>query len=138
MDVSISLNLLVFLLFPRPLLRYMGTFRANPVAIWSAIANWGRCCEWGGIFIALIGRYFYCTIPRQFILHLHRYNILRFLWGTQFWVSRSKKMSRQGVAIFGLFRYSLTIYIIPFFNADVLKKSDKKRLFVSSLFLFSF
>lgn len=28
-------------LFPRPLLRYMGTFRANPVAIWSAIANWG-------------------------------------------------------------------------------------------------
>ena len=35
-------------------------------------------------------------------------------------------MSRQGVAIFGLFRYSLTTSIIPFFNADVLKKYDKK------------
>ena len=83
---------LFFFLFPRPLLRYMGTFRANPVAIRSAIAIRGRCCEWGGtIFIAFIGRYFYCTLTRQFILHLHRYNILRFLWGTQFWVSRSKK-----------------------------------------------
>lgn len=77
--------------FPQPLLRYNATFRSNPVAIWSAIANWGRCCEWGGIFIAFIWRYLYCTIPRQFTLHLHRYNILRFLWGTQFWVSRSKK-----------------------------------------------
>lgn len=55
-------------------------------------------CEWWGcwnhrgqIFIALIGRIFYCTLPRQLTLHLHRYNILRFLWGTQFWVSRSKK-----------------------------------------------
>ena len=62
--VSISLNLLVFLIFPRPLLRYMGTFRANPVAIWSAIAIRGRCCEWGGtIFIAFIGR--------NFLLHPH-------------------------------------------------------------------
>ena len=34
---------------------------------------------------------FYCTLPRQFILHLHRYNILRSPRGTQFWVSRSKK-----------------------------------------------
>ena len=56
--------------------------------------NGGHWRIWGSIFIALIGRYFYCTIPRQFILHLHRYNILRSPWGTQFWVSRSKKMSR--------------------------------------------
>lgn len=78
------------------------SFPPNPIAIyghisrksccdWRAIANWGRCCEWGGIFIALIGHNFYCTIPRQLILHLHHYNILRSPRGTQFWVSRSKK-----------------------------------------------
>nr|DAZ00953.1 MAG TPA: hypothetical protein [Caudoviricetes sp.] len=49
--------------FPRPLLRYMGTFRANPVAIGSAIANRGRCCEWGGIFIASIGHNFLLNHP---------------------------------------------------------------------------
>nr|DAF67201.1 MAG TPA: TraM-like-terminal domain of transfer protein TraM [Caudoviricetes sp.] len=36
------------------------------------------------------------------------------------------------------FRYFLTTYTIPFLSADVLKKYDKKRLFVVSLFLFSF
>lgn len=35
--------------------------------------------------------YFYCTIPSQFILHLHRYNILGSPRGTHSWVSRSKK-----------------------------------------------
>lgn len=40
---------------PQPLLRYMGIFHAISVAIVSATANWGRCCEWGGSFIALMG-----------------------------------------------------------------------------------
>ena len=51
MTVWTFLYLWIFLFsssFPRPLLRYMGTFRANPVAPRWAIANWGRCCEWGG------------------------------------------------------------------------------------------
>lgn len=48
---------------PRPLLRYKATFHANPVAIVSAIANWGRCCELGGIFIAFIGRNFLLHPP---------------------------------------------------------------------------
>ena len=48
---------------PRPLLRYKATFHANPVAIVSATANWGRCCEWGGIFIAFIWRNFLLHHP---------------------------------------------------------------------------
>lgn len=83
------------------------------------------------------GTIFYCTIPRQLILHLHRYNILRSPRGTQFWVSRSKKCLVRKWQYLVFFRYFLTTYIIPFFNADVLKKYYKKRLFVS-LFLFSF
>ena len=45
MDVSISLNLLVFLSFPPTSVAFLGTFHANPVAprwaiaIRSAIAN---------------------------------------------------------------------------------------------------
>ena len=46
----------------------------------------------GDISIGPLGAKTYCTIPRQFILHLHRYNILRFLkrliWGTQFFLSK--------------------------------------------------
>lgn len=84
------------------------------------------------------GVIFYCTLPRQFILHLHRYNILRSPRGTQFWVSRSKKCLVRKWQYLVFFRYFLTTYIIPFFNADVWKKYDKKRLFVVSLFLFSF
>lgn len=139
MDVSISLNLLVFLLFPQPMLRYTGIFHANPVAPRWAIANWGRCCEWGGtIFIALMGVISIAPSPRQLILHLHRYNILRSPRGTQFWVSRSKKCLVKEWQYLVILRYSLTTYIIPFLSADVWKKADKKRLFVVSLFLFSF
>lgn len=54
------------------------------------------------------------------------------------WVSRSKKCLVKEWQYLVFFRYSLTTYIIPFFNADVWKKADKKRLFVVSLFLFSF
>lgn len=50
MDVSISLNFLVFLLFPRPLLRYMGTFRANPVAIGWLLRIMVAIEEYGGQF----------------------------------------------------------------------------------------
>ena len=78
---------------------YIALFSVAIVAIGLVGAHWRI---WGSIFIALIWHKFYCTIPRQFTLHLHRYNILRSPRGTQFWVSRSKKMSRQGVAIFGL------------------------------------
>lgn len=129
MDVSISLNLLVFLLFPRPLLRYMATFHANPVAIVSANANHGGHWRIRGSFIALIWHKFYCTIPRQLILHLHRYNILRSPRGTQFWVSRSKKCLVRKWQYLVFFRYFLTTYIIPFLSADVWKKADKKGYF---------
>lgn len=63
------------------------------------LLRFGRLLRFGGVVANGVAQFslhpygviFYCTIPRQFILHLHRYNILRFLWGTQFWVSRSKK-----------------------------------------------
>lgn len=97
-----------------------------------------RCCEWGGSFIALIWHNFYCTLPRQLILHLHHYNILRYPRGTHSWVSRSKKCLVKEWQYSVILRYSLTTYIIPFLSADVWKKADKKRLFVVSLFLFSF
>ena len=74
------------------------------------LLRFGRLLRIGGVVangvafsLRSYGVSLYCTIPRQFILHLHRYNILRSPRGTQCWVSRSKKMSRQGVAIFGLF-----------------------------------
>lgn len=102
----------------------------------------GYCESWGllkntGQFHWTHGCYFYCTLPRQFILHLHHYNILRSPRGTHSWVSRSKKCLVKEWQYLVILRYSLTTYIIPFFNADVWKKADKKRLFVS-LFLFSF
>lgn len=101
----------------------------------------GAIEEYGAVSLHLYGIIFYCTIPRQLILHLHPYNILRFLkrfiWGTQFWVSRSKKCLVRKWQYLVFFRYFLTTYIIPFLSADVWKKTYKKRLFVS-LFLFSF
>lgn len=137
MDVSISLNLLVSLSFPPTSVAvYVHVLRKS-------CCDWvGYCESWGywnhmGISIALIGHNFYCILPRQFILHSHPYNILRFLWGTRSWVSRSKKCLVRKWQYLVFFRYFLTTYIIPFFNADVWKKADKKRLFVS-LFLFSF
>ena len=51
----------------------------------------GALLRMGWHFHCTHGCYFYCTLPRQLILHLHPYNILRFLWGTHSWVSRSKK-----------------------------------------------
>ena len=100
--------------------------------------SWGQLKNMGANFHCTHGRYFYCTLPRQFILHLHRYNILRSPRGTHSWVSRSKKCLVKEWQYLVFFGYSLTTYIIPFFNADVWKKADKKRLFVVSLFLFSF
>ena len=100
--------------------------------------EWWGCWNHRGYFHCTHGCYFYCTLPRQFILHLHPYNILRFLWGTQFWVSRSKKCLVRKWQYLVFSRYFLTTYIIPFLSADVWKKADKKRLFVVSLFLFSF
>lgn len=126
------------------------SFPPNPIAIYGHISC-KSCCDWVGycelgallrmgwhFFHCTHGCYFYCTLPRQFILHLYPYNILRFLWGTHSWVSRSKKCLVKEWQYLVFFGYSLTTYIIPFFNADVWKKADKKRLFVVSLFLFSF
>ena len=138
MDVSISLNLLVFVSFP-----------PTSVAIYVHVSRKSCCdcigyCEsWvllrmGWQFHCTHGCYFYCTLPRQLILHLHRYNILRSPRGTHSWVSRSKKCLVRKWQYLVFFRYFLTTYIIPFLSADVWKKADKKRLFVVSLFLFSF
>lgn len=136
--VSISLNLLVFLLFPQPLLRYIGIFHANPVALGGLLRMMGHIEEYGADFVASIGHKFYCTLPRQFILHLHPYNILRFLWGTQFWVSRSKKCLVRKWQYLVFLRYFLTTYIIPFLSADVWKKADKKGyLLLASFFSLS-
>ena len=62
------------------------------------LLRFGRLLRIGGVVangvafsLCSYGVSLYCTIPRQFILHLHRYNILRSPRGTQFWVSRSKK-----------------------------------------------
>lgn len=123
--VNISINILELIVFITHIWLYgrfyiseftcFSSFPPNPIAIhrhisrksccdWRAIAIRGRCCEWGGtIFIALMGVISIAPSPRQLILHLHRYNILRSPRGTHSWVSRSKKMSRQEVAIFGLF-----------------------------------
>lgn len=98
----------------------------------------GAVGKWGGSFIALIGHNFLLNPPpRQFILHLHPYNILRSPRGTHSWVSRSKKCLVRKWQYLVFFGYFLTTYIIPFLSADVWKKANKKRLFVS-LFLFSF
>lgn len=45
----------------------------------------------GAKVVGHLGAKTYCTIPRQLILHLHHYNILRSPRGTHSWVSRSKK-----------------------------------------------
>ena len=62
------------------------------------LLRFGRLLRIGGVVangvafsLRSYGVSFYCTIHRQFTLHLHRYNILRSPRGTQFWVSRSKK-----------------------------------------------
>ena len=128
----------LFFFFSPTSVAFIGHVSCKSCCDWRAIANDGGHWRIRGSFIALIGRIFYCTLPRQFILHLYRYNILRFLWGTQFWVSRSKKCLVKEWQYLVFFGYSLTTYIIPFFNADVWKKADKKRLFFISLFLFSF
>lgn len=125
--------------FPPTSVAFLGHVSRKSCCDWVATANDGG--HWrilGTNFIALIGHNFYCTLPRQFILHLHRYNILRSPRGTQFWVSRSKKCLVRKWQYLVFFRYFLTTYIIPFLSADVLKKYDKKRLFIFSLFLFSF
>lgn len=102
----------------------------------------GYCESWGtlkntGQFLWTHRCYFYCTLPRQLILHLHLYNILRFLWGTQFWVSRSKKCLVRKWQYLVFFRYFLTTYIIPFLNADVWKKPIKKGYLLASFFSLS-
>lgn len=123
--VNISINILELIVFITHIWLYgrfyiseftcFSSFPPTSVAIHGHVSRKSCCdcigyCEsWGPLkntghkFHCTHGCYFYCTIPRQFILHLHLYNILRFLWGTHSWVSRSKKMSRQEVAIFGLF-----------------------------------
>lgn len=137
MDVSISLNL------------FFSSFPPNSVALLGHVSCKfccdciGYCESWGllkntGQFHCTHGCYFYCTLPRQLILHLHPYNILRSPRGTHSWVSRSKKCLVKEWQYLVILRYSLTTYIIPFLSADVWKKADKKRLFVVSLFLFSF
>lgn len=85
-----------FLSFPPTSVAIHGHISRKSCCTWRATANDGAHWRiWGSIFIALIGVISIAPSPRQFILHLHRYNILRFLkrfiWGTQFWVSRSKK-----------------------------------------------
>ena len=55
MDVSISLNLLVFVSFPPTSVAFLGTFRANPVAPRRAIGFVGAIESIGDIFIALMG-----------------------------------------------------------------------------------
>ena len=85
---------------------FLVSFPPTSVAIHGHVSrksccDWvGYCESWGslkntGQFHWTHGCYFYCTLPSQFILHLHIYNILRFLkrfiWGTQLRVSRSKK-----------------------------------------------
>ena len=60
MDVSISLNLLVFFLFPRTPLRYKGTFNTNPVAIGWLLRIMGAIEEYGAVS--------YCVPRAQFLL----------------------------------------------------------------------
>lgn len=80
--VSISLNLLVFSSFSPTSVAFLGHISCKSCCTWRATANHGGYWRIWGSFIASIGRKFYWTLPRQFILHLHLYNILRFLWGT--------------------------------------------------------
>ena len=137
MDVSISLNLLVLFLFPDLCCDIRPRFTQILLRLGGYCESWGLLKNTGQ-FHWTHGCYFYCTIPRQLILHLHRYNILRFLWGTQFWVSRSKKCLVKEWQYLVILRYSLTTYIIPFFNADVLKKTIKKGyLLLASFFSLS-
>lgn len=111
--VNISVNIMELIVFITHIWLYgrfyiseftcFSSFHPTSVAIHGHVSRKSYCdcigycdlvgyCEWcGQIFIAFIWHNFYCTIPSQFILHLHRYNILRSPRGTQFWVSRSKK-----------------------------------------------
>ena len=97
----------------------------------------GALLRMGWQFHCTHGCYFYCTIPRQFILHLHRYNILRSPRGTHSWVSRSKKCPLESGNIWSSQVLSNYIYY-TIFQCGRVKKTYKKRLFVVSLFLFSF
>lgn len=92
----------------------------------------------GAKVVGHLGAKTYCTLPRQFILHLHHYNILRSPRGTHSWVSRSKKCLVKEWQYLVILRYSLTTYIIPFLSADVLKKPIKKGyLLLASFFSLS-
>lgn len=74
-----------FLSFPQTSVAIYVHVSRKSCCDWVATANHGDYWRiWGSIFIALIGRYFYCSLPSQLILHLHRYNILRSPRGTQF------------------------------------------------------
>ena len=76
MDVSISLNLLVFLLFPRPLLRYNGTFHENPVAIGGLLRIGGVIANWMALnFVAFVVRYL-LRFNRIFLLFFRLYTSL--------------------------------------------------------------
>lgn len=138
MDVSISLNLLVFSSFPPTSVAIHGH-----VSCKSCCDYIGYCESWGtlknmGQFHWTHGCYFYCTLPRQLILHLHHYNILRSPRGTHSWVSRSKKCLVRKWQYLVFFRYFLTTYIIPFLSADVWKKPIKKGyLLLASFFSLS-
>lgn len=157
--VNISINILELIVFITHIWLYgrfyiseftcFSSFPPTSVAIYVHVSRKSCCdcigyCELGALlrmgwhFHCTHGCYFYCTIPRQFILHLHRYNILRSPRGTQFWVSRSKKCLVKEWQYLVILRYSLTTYIIPFFNADVWKKSIKKGyLLLASFFSLS-
>ena len=110
--VNISINILELIVFITHIWLYgrfyiselncFSSFPPTSVAIYVHVSRKSYCdcigyCEsWvllrmGWQFHCTHGCYFYCTLPRQLILHLHPYNILRSPRGTHSWVSRSKK-----------------------------------------------
>lgn len=68
-------------LFPKP---HCDIWAINHIIFYCDCSPWICRGYWNhrGYFHCTHGCYFYWILPRQFILHLYPYNILRFLWGT--------------------------------------------------------
>ena len=158
--VNISINIMELIVFITHIWLYgrfyiseftcFLSFPPTSVAIYVHVSRKSCCdcigyCELGALL--RMGWQFHWTYRAQILLQPTqsiKYCTYTIIISSDFseelnsWVSRSKKCLVRKWQYLVFFRYFLTTYIIPFFNADVWKKADKKRLFVVSLFLFSF